>query len=151
MGTATARLKQERTQVLPRRASVAKTKPVVQSRNSAKNSSRQSSVTSKPETVAKKPVKLTANGRTPLAESYGRMVRTILRFTKKHEIPPSLKRRLETCAGEIWDLEIEEDGKHADWTDNELVKMGERALQAHKEGKTVPLTVALKALKERGR
>ena len=166
MGTAIA--KQEKAQVLPRRSSVT-AKPVARSRNSTKSLSRKSSVKTKPapeketETSKRfgiltmhvydpsKKFKLSTNGRTKLANSCGRAVNAIFHLTQNHQLPPSLKRRLENCASDLWDLEIGEDVKSGAYAKSEFGKMARRAHQAHKEGKTVPLSVALKALKERKR
>ena len=132
MGTAVAKPKQKRTSVLSRRTSAITTKPVTPLRNSAKVLSRQSSTAMKPDAE----MKLTANGRTQLANDCGKVVNAIFRFTKKHKLSPSLKRRLENCANDLWDIEWEDDVKSGAYERSEFGKMCRRASQDHKEGKT---------------
>ena len=145
MGTAVAKPKQERTSVLSRRTSAITTKPVTPSRNSAKVLSRQSSTATKPETE----MKLTANGRTKLANDCGKVVNAIFRFTEKHKLSPSLERRLKNCANDLWDIEWEEDVKSGAYERSEFGKLGRRAAQDHKEGKTYSLEETLEMLNKR--
>ena len=145
MGTAVAKSKQERASVLSRRTSAITTKPVTPSRNSAKVLSRQSSTATKPETE----MKLTANGRTKLANDCGKVVNAIFGFTEKHKLSPSLKRRLENCANDLWDIEWEEDVKSGAYERSEFGKMSRRASQDHKEGKIYSLEETLEILNKR--
>ena len=126
MGIAVAKLKQTRAETRTARA------PVLARKS--------------PATAAAKPApetELSANGRTKRAEDCGKMVEAIFRFTKTHKISPSLKRRLENCAADLWDVEMEEDAKTGA-LDRAFGGMAKRALQAHKEGKTISLEEALK-------
>ena len=132
MGTAVAKSKQERASVLSRRTSAITTKPVTPSRSSAKVLSRESSTAMKPDAE----MKLTANGRTQLANDCGKVVNAIFRFTEKHKLSPSLKRRLKNCANDLWDIEMEEDVKSGAYERSEFGRMGRRASQNHKEGKS---------------
>ena len=125
MGTAVAKPKQERTSVLSRRTSAITTKPATRSRNSAKVVSHSYSAMIN-----------TANGRTQLAKDCGKVVNAIFGFTEKHKLSPSLKRRLENCANDLWDIEWEEDVKSGAYERSEFGKLGRRAAQDHKEGKT---------------
>ena len=125
MGTAVAKPKQKRTSVLSRRTSAITTKPVTPSRNSAKVVSHSYS----------KMIN-TANGRTQLARDCGKVVNAIFGFTEKHKLSPSLERRLKNCANDLWDIEWEDDVKSGAYERSEFGKMGRRASQNHKEGKS---------------
>ena len=127
MGIAVAKLKQTRAERAPvlSRKSPASAPPAAKTKSAAKT-------------------ELSASGRTKLAENYGKMVNAIFHFTKTHKISPSLKRRLENCAADLWDLEMEEDAKNGAMERSAFGKMARRALQNHKEGKTISLEEALK-------
>ena len=76
--------------------------------------------------------------RTHLARNCGKMVNAIFRFTQTHQIPPSLKRRLENCAADLWDMEMEEDAKTGA-LQQAFGKMAAKARREDKQGKTIPI------------
>ena len=122
MGIAVAKLKQTRAETRTARAPVLPRKSPAAAR---------APLAAKPE--------LAANGRTRLANDCGKLANEIFRFTDKHKLPPSLRRRLRNCAADLWDVEMDEDAQSGALDKSAFGEMARRASRDHKEGKTFSL------------